>query len=343
MNLAYKNEKPLFVILFTISLVCWIGAALVTKGAIFLALPVVFFIYLFVQSGMICHFKGTGALISTDQFPDLDEQVKKCAGKLGLKKTPTAYLMNGDGLLNAFATQFLRRHFIVLLSDIADALEDNPDALNFYIGHELGHIQKKHLLWSVFLTPASVLPLLGAAYSRAREYTCDLHGAHCCETPASAQQALAALGVGARRWRSVNLAKYSQQAANTREFWMSFHELISSYPWLTKRLARLTTDPANKRIPRRNMFAYLPAILVPRLSFATLVVLYVAGVMAAITLPSENANFEDLQMPSPIPSETYDAMPSPQPDAQPDMQPDMPTDMPPDVQPSETPPQQPAP
>jgi hypothetical protein len=58
---------------------------------------------------------------------------------------PEAYLLQMGGMLNAFATRFLGRDFLVLYSDVVDGLADNPDALNFYIGHEIGHIKRKHL------------------------------------------------------------------------------------------------------------------------------------------------------------------------------------------------------
>lgn len=39
--------------------------------------------------------------------------------------------MQMGGAFNAFATRFFGRDFLVLYSDVVDALEDNPDALNF--------------------------------------------------------------------------------------------------------------------------------------------------------------------------------------------------------------------
>ena len=46
------------------------------------------------------------------------------------------------------------------------------------------------------------LPLIGAAYSRAREYTCDLHGLACCPNPEHAARAIAAISAGGKRWAS---------------------------------------------------------------------------------------------------------------------------------------------
>ena len=70
---------------------------------------------------------------------------------------------------------------------------------------------------------------------------------------------------------------------------MSFHELISGYPWLTKRAARITDGGTGG--PARNPFAYLVAIFVPfggRLGggFSFLIMIYIVGVLAAIAIPA---------------------------------------------------------
>ncbi len=198
------------------------------------------------------------------------------AKTLNFDTVPATYRVNGNGVFNAFATKYLRRHYIILNSSIVDALQDNPDAISFYIGHELGHIKCKHLLWQMILTPGLMLPLLGVAYSRAREYTCDLHGAACCNNSASAVQALAVLSVGSRRWKDINLGSYVAQAHDTGGFWMSFHELVASYPWLIKRLMQVS-DFSGKR-PARNPLAYLLAAFVPRISFTTLIFVYLLSI-----------------------------------------------------------------
>src|SRR5262249_40856075 len=72
-------------------------------------------------------------------------------------------------------------------------------------------------------------------------------------------------------------------------FWMSFHELISGYPWLTKRVARVAGDGAAG--PGRNPFAYLLAIFVPfggRMGggFSFLIMVYIVGILAATAIPA---------------------------------------------------------
>ena len=200
MDLIYKNEKSLFTILLVISIVAWIGIVVGTLGVALLYLLFFFIFYCFAQSALISYLKGTGVKISADQFPDLKQRIDECCQKLDLQVVPEAYLLHMGGAFNAFATRFLGKNFIVLYSDIVDALDDHPDALNFYIGHEIGHLKRNHLRWSPVLMPASILPLIGAAYSRAREYTSDRHGFAACDNITSAQFGLAALAAGGKRW-----------------------------------------------------------------------------------------------------------------------------------------------
>lgn len=271
---VYKNENALFLIALVLSLLVWVALIAMTKGIILFIIPVFFIIYLFVQSGFISYLKGTGALVSSRQFPDIEAKVRSCAAKVGLKNIPDVYILHGNGVFNAFATRFLRKDYIILLSDVLDALEENPEAIDFYIGHEMGHIDRKHLLWEPVLTFGLILPLLGAGYSRAREYTCDLYGAACC-SPDAAQKGLALLAVGAKRYKNIDIQAYTDQVEGTSGFWMSFHELIGSYPWLVKRFSAIAPDSATRKVPPRNVLAYIPAIFVPRLSIMSVVVIYI--------------------------------------------------------------------
>lgn len=276
----YDNEGALFFTAFFIASIFWLILLVSTVGGILVILPFVFIVYLFVQSGFVSYMKGTGALLSARQFPDIQQQVESCAQKVGLDKPPAVYIIHMNGMFNAFALRFLRKNYIILLSDIVDALKDKPDALNFYIGHEMGHIHRKHTLWEAFLAPALILPLLGAAYSRSREYTCDQYGAACCEQADSAQMGLAALAVGGNRYASINKEAYLDQLKDTKGFWMSFHELVGNYPWLTKRFARVGDKDSLALIPKRNPLAYVLAIFVPRLSVMTFVMIYLVLIIA---------------------------------------------------------------
>ncbi len=288
-ELIYPRERTLGAITLVLGLLAWVGLIVGTFGLALLVLAIGFVLYLFVQSALIAHIKGNGVALSEAQFPDLHGQFVACCERLEIKKPPQAYVLNGNGGLNAFATKFLGTQYLVLLSDVVDAMDAHEDGVRFYIGHELGHLRLKHLSGSLMRWPVLWLPLLGAAYSRAKESSCDRHGLACSRSPQHAARALAALSAGSRRWQGINLDEFRKQADRSSGFWMSFHELIGAYPWLTKRAARLlnTGEP----VPGRNSFAYLLALFVPyagRLGggFAVLILIYIVGVLAAIAIPA---------------------------------------------------------
>ena len=289
-SLVYRHEKPLFGIALTISLIFWALLFIGTVGAALIFVLLAFIIYLFAQSALVSYLRGNAARITPEQFPDLHARVQACCARLGMENPPQAFLIHAGGAFNAFATRFLGRHYVVLYSDVVDALEPSPEALNFYIGHELGHIRRDHLVWAPVLFPATILPLLGAAYSRSREYTCDLHGLACCPSPESAARALAALAAGARRWRTVDLGRIAAESEATSGFWMSFHELISGYPWLVKRIARVLGPQHQARIPGRNPLAWLLALFVPRVGpgggASVIVTIAIIGILAAVAIPA---------------------------------------------------------
>jgi len=290
-SLLYGSEKSLFAIELVLSVIAWVALIVGTFGVALIYILLFFIGYLFAQSALISYLRGTATRVTAEQFPDLHQRVVQCSQRLGVSNIPEAYLLHAGGVFNAFATRFLGRNFIVLFSDVVDALEPEPEALNFYIGHELGHIRRNHLLWSWVLLPASILPLLGAAYSRAREYTCDMHGLACCPSREIAARGLGALAAGGRRWKTMSLGKYAGQAGAAGGFWMSFHELISSYPWLVKRMGRLLPAEQAVAVPRRNVFAWVLALFVPHVgaggsAASLLVVIAIIGILAAVALPA---------------------------------------------------------
>jgi Zn-dependent protease with chaperone function/type II secretory pathway pseudopilin PulG len=288
-DLVYPHERTLGAITLIFGILVWLGLIVGTFGTALITLAVGFIFYLFIQSTLIAHIKGNGVELTEAQFPDLYAQFAACCERLQMKKRPRAFILNGNGGFNAFATRFLGVQYVVLLSDIVDAMSQHEDGVRFYIGHELGHLRMKHLSGNLLRLPVLWLPLLGAAYSRARESTCDRHGLACSGSPEGAARALSALAAGGKRWREINVEDYCRQAGQSSGFWMSFHELIAGYPWLTKRVARVMR--AEGTMPRRNVFAWLLAVFVPYMGrlgggFGFLILVYIIGMFAAIAIPS---------------------------------------------------------
>ena len=292
-ELVYPNERSLFAIGLAISAGFWLVLLIGTMGLALVYALFGFVFYLFAQSGLIAYIRGNAVRITPQQYPDLYQRLSACCQRLGIAEVPETFLLHANGVFNAFATRFLGRNFLVLYSDIVDALEGRPGALSFYLGHELGHVHRGHLAWRPVLLPASFLPLLGPGYSRACETTCDNYGAACCDDAEDAVRGLAALAAGGRRWQDLNLGEYLEQTQETSSFWMSFHELVADYPWLVKRVARVVerSGGATTGIPARNPLAYLFALFVPRSMAGAgvasmLMMVAIIGIIAAIAIPS---------------------------------------------------------
>lgn len=289
-DLVYPREKSLGLITLVLGLIAWLVIILATLGTALIYLLFGFIFYLFAQSGLIAWLRGTGVRLSDEQFPELYLQYLQCCKKLGMTEPPEVYILQGDGIMNAFATRFLGRNFVIVLTDTLDAMRGQPDGINFYFGHELGHIKQGHLTGHFWRMPVLWLPLIGAAYSRAQEYTCDMHGRACCDNPESAARALSVLAAGAEKWKNINLVQYARQTMKNRGFLPDLHELLSGYPWLTKRVARMIS-PGTK-MPGRNWFSYLFALFVPYGGRAggafagIIIVVAIVGILAAIAVPA---------------------------------------------------------
>ena len=292
MSLIYKHENVLKLIAIVISLVAWFAVLYFSKGIILLYGLLFGLIYLFAQSGFIAYLRGTGVRVSETQYPDVHRALTQACQKLEIETVPECYVLRTN-TFNALATRFLGHSFVVLFSDVVETLREHPDSLAFYIGHELGHLKRRHLQWHVPLMPASFLPLLGPAYRRAQEYTCDRHGLACSPSLESAQIGLLAIATGGSRLATTNVGGYIQQTQGTGSFWMSFHELVGDYPWLTKRVAEITAvgRSATAEHPRRNPFAWVIAAFVPRFGAvaggaSVFVTIAMIGILAAIAIPA---------------------------------------------------------
>lgn len=294
-TLVYPRERTLGKLTLVLGLIAWTLLIVGTLGIALIYLLIGFIAYLFAHSAFIAHIKGTGVRLTPQQFPDLHARYLACCDKLGIAERPEAYVLHGEGWFNAFATRFLGRDFVILLSDVVDAMDGHPDGVNFYIGHELGHIRMKHLTGRLWRWPVLWLPLVGAAYARSQESTCDRHGAACCSRPEHAARAMAALAAGAKRWSTLDLEGYQQQVRETSGFWMSYHELTGGYPWLTKRIARVMGRDAE--LPRRHALAWVFACFVPNAGRASgaigpLLLIAIIGVLAALAIPA----YQDYQV-----------------------------------------------
>lgn len=281
----YPHEGTLFAMLAVTAVLILGLLTLATAGTVWIFMAWLYLMYLTVASYFICYLRGNAVKVGADQFPELHTRFRACAAVAGINKLPDLYLLAGDGMLNAFAARFLNRYYVVLLSDVVDALADDEEAINFYMGHELGHIAQKHLARMWWVRIAMGIPLLGCAYARAREYTCDQYGLACCASVKSAVHALSVLAAGTKRWKAMNKSAFIAQGQDSGGFWMALNELTADYPWLCKRVARIQSGDEAK-FPRRHAMAWFFAAFVPRTGMGLVgaAILYSYLVVIVLTL-----------------------------------------------------------
>jgi hypothetical protein len=244
----------------------------------------------------VTSIRGSAVHLGPEQFPELHARVEELARRLGLRRTPDVYLMQQDGALNAFAMRFMRRRMVVLLSDLLEACGDNSAARDMIIGHELGHIRAGHLRGRWLLMPASFVPFLGSALSRAREYTCDRYGCAAAGDRDGALLGLAILSAGGRYGPLVNRTALMRQRRDLRSAWMLVGEWLGSHPPLSKRVWALAPDlEAAGPVPGR------AAVRALRVAFAVGVVVVVGAGAVSAYLPQLGVKRADTSAPEPRP------------------------------------------
>ena len=189
---------------------------------------------------LLGHLRGNAVRVSSKQFPDVFEILKMQAEKLELATVPVMYVMHQGGFLNAFAAKLLGRNYIIIFSEVLEAAyQEGMPVVAFIVGHELGHIKRKHVggLKSWLIFPASFIPFLHSAYSRACEYTCDNIGYALC--PEGAQKGLLILSVGKGVYKKVHIDELCLDFHESQGFATWFAEIVSTHPHLMKRIARI--------------------------------------------------------------------------------------------------------
>jgi Zn-dependent protease with chaperone function len=233
----WPSEKPLF-ILVLLSSIGFLGMLLISIiGAIYGALIAVaiFFGHLL----LVTHIRGSAIKLGPTQLPELHDRVQLLARRAGLFPVPDAYVFESGGALNAFATKFFRGRIVVLYTDLLEACGDDDTARDMVIGHELGHHKAGHLDWMWLIAPGMLIPFLGAAYSRAREFTCDRWGAALCGDAPGAIRGLTILAAGGKLARRVDLAAFVAQKRDLDTGWMTLGKWLSTYPPLGARIEAL--------------------------------------------------------------------------------------------------------
>jgi Zn-dependent protease with chaperone function len=252
-NLVHPKEKQYHRVAFVFSMIVYGILALILVSAIasggrsgaiagvglvfLLAFYVglIWFALFFAQGYFIARLRKNAVKLGERQFGDVLALVKSIAADIGMKEAPEVYLLQEGGVLNAFATKFLSRNFMVIYSEVFElAYAEGEDALKFVIAHELGHIHRRHLRGRWKIIPGFIIPFLAMAYSRGCEYTCDRYGK--AYGKPSGNQGLLLLAAGKALYGKVNEEEIVKQAEEEQGFFMWLAEVNASHPSLARRI-----------------------------------------------------------------------------------------------------------
>ena len=234
-ELRTPGESTLRVICLVFSILVYV----VTFGIVALYAGMIMLMAFFALAVMLAEIRGNGIKVGPRQFPRIYESARRATEALGLDAIPEIYVIQSGGMLNAFATRWAFRRYVVLYSDLVDACGDDSAELDMIMAHEVGHLALGHLLWIWFILPARVIPFLGQAYSRACEYSADRCGMAGCGDPEAAKRGLLILAAGGKLARVASMQAFLAQRDQVRGFWQTVVEWIATHPWLTRRVEAL--------------------------------------------------------------------------------------------------------
>jgi Zn-dependent protease with chaperone function len=187
----------------------------------------------------LAHIRGNGVKVGPDQLPEIHASAQRAASALGLAEMPEVYVIQEGGLLNAFATKWAFRRWVVVYADLIEACGENSRELDMVMAHEMGHLVLNHIRWRWILWPAFFVPFLMQAYSRACEYSADRCGWAACLDKQAAARGLLVLAAGGNLARMASLEAFLRQRDEVRGFWQTVVEWFSTHPWLTRRVEAL--------------------------------------------------------------------------------------------------------
>lgn len=204
---------------------------------ILLIAPVAIYAYRFYVAAQS---RANAILVGPRQFPELFATYQELGRRLEMPHLPRLYVINGNGVVNAFALECNRRHnYVVIHAEIAMLFSTAPDVVEFVLAHELGHHKLRHVsLWRavIAIVPGATV-VLGQATTRAQEYSADRIALAVCPGTANATRLLA---VGPWMESGVDPDAWLEQCqAEHREFWVRISQAMSSHAVMVKRYKAL--------------------------------------------------------------------------------------------------------
>lgn len=192
---------------------------------------------------------GTALKVTGQQFPRLYNATRTACDSLRMD-VPPVYVTPASSKIRAQALGTNDDAYIVVNAELLDSLSDTE--LMALVGHELGHIQNNHVLYTTalyYLTEAAAMFVRWAvqpaimtlqAWSRRAEITCDRAALLCTRDLDATLTALIKISLGLERDTEVNVREYIENLPDTKRGGVGrYAELFRTHPYLPKRIQAL--------------------------------------------------------------------------------------------------------
>ena len=191
---------------------------------------------------MLAAVRARSVKITPRNFPEIYQLIFCFAQRLGMEKVPDAYIMQSNGVLNAFSSFIPHRQYIQINTEIFEvAYREHKDlnALAFFIAHEISHIYYGHstMHYNLPIWFSMNVPLFSAIASRTREYSCDRLAQRL--TNYDGLEAMLMLMVDRHLYKMVDKQDYIDQTVPDGDFFLWLNNLFSTHPIMPKRLRAL--------------------------------------------------------------------------------------------------------
>lgn len=254
MPARHRWEIPLLIVIVLLMVLGYsLALLLLLVGAMnqfILALVFAPLLIWFGRGANLAQQRVNGVKMSPTQFPEGYRLVQEAAARFGMKKAPDAYVVLGNGQINAFASGHGFRRYVVVYSDLFEigGQAREPDGLAFIIGHEVGHIAAGHASYwrqlGMVLVP--FIPILGSSLIRSQEFTADNHGY--CNRHRGAPAAMGTLAAGKYMNKLVGFDEMADRAAIEKDFFVWITNATSTHPVLTWRMWALRDRSSHGRL-----------------------------------------------------------------------------------------------
>ena len=211
---------------------------------------VIFVAIFFVLYYMYAQYRVMSLRITEKNFPEVYALIEEYAHRLGIR-VPKAYVVQQNGVLNAFSAFLPRRQWICIHSELFEVAyreHKDMDALAFVIAHEMAHIYYGHatLHYNLAILFSKVIPVLGPTASRAREYSCDRLAQRLTETDGI--DAMLVLVIDRHLYKMVDKEDYVEEMRKQKGFFVWIFNLLADHPVMSKRIAALADGSGSGKL-----------------------------------------------------------------------------------------------